>query len=183
MAQTKRTRKKRKFFDVEMPVLGKETQLYGYDTEELNGRIIKYDLTRFLKGKNVILKLRVNSEKEKPEATPEKIEVMKNFLRKMIRKGSDYIEDSVKLKCKDAEVIVKPVLVTRKKVSRAVRKALREKMREEIKNYIKDMETDEIFDEIIKNKLQKPLSLELKKIYPLSLCEIRILEIENIIKK
>ena len=45
--------------------------------------------------------------------------------------------------------------------------------------YVKDKKCEEVFDEIIKNQLQKPLSLKLKKIYPLSLCEIRILEIEK----
>ena len=33
--------------------------------------------------------------------------------------------------------------------------------------------------EIMKNRIQKPLSLKLKKIYPLSLCEIRVFKIEK----
>ena len=35
----------------------------------------------------------------------------------------------------------------------------------------------------MRNKLQKHLSLKFKKIYPLSLCEIRVLEIKTPIKK
>ena len=50
MAQAKR---KQRFFDVEMPILNRETQLYAYEIEELNGRSIKYDLTRLLRGKSV----------------------------------------------------------------------------------------------------------------------------------
>ena len=38
---------------------------------------------------------------------------------------------------------------------------------------------EEIFDDILKGNIQKPLSMKLKKIYPLSLCEIRILKIEK----
>ena len=42
---------------------------------------------------------------------------------------------------------------------------------------------EEIFNDILSNKLQKPLSLVLKKTYPLSLCEIRILEIKRPLEK
>ena len=36
-----------------------------------------------------------------------------------------------------------------------------------------------MFEEILRNKIQKELSLKLKKIYPLSLCEIRVLKVEK----
>jgi len=54
-----KAKKKQKFFDVDMPILSKETQLYGYTIEDFHGKTIKYDLTRFLRGKNMILKLKV----------------------------------------------------------------------------------------------------------------------------
>jgi len=76
----------------------------------------------------------------------------------------------------DFQLKVKPFLITRRKVSRAVRKALREKAKEELTEYFKDKDIDTIFQDLLKNQIQKPLSLKLKKIYPLSLCEIRVLE-------
>ena len=97
----------------------------------------------------------------------------------MIRKGTNYVEDSFSTDCKDARIRIKPFLITRRKVSRAVRKALRNKAREELTNYVKEKNSEEIFNEIIRNQIQKQLSLKLKKIYPLSLCEIRVLEVEN----
>ena len=48
MAQAK---KRKKFFDVKIPILKKETQLYGYELKELEGRNIIYDLTRLLRGR------------------------------------------------------------------------------------------------------------------------------------
>jgi len=60
-----------------------------------------------------------------------------------------------------------------------VGKALREKAREELIKYVKDKESEKLFDEVLKNQIQKPLSLKLKKIYPLSLCEIRVLKVEK----
>ncbi|OGJ12984.1 hypothetical protein A3K82_01005 [Candidatus Pacearchaeota archaeon RBG_19FT_COMBO_34_9] len=173
MAQAKR---KKKFFDVEIPVVNKDTQLQAYEISELEGRFLKYDLTRMLKGKSMMLTLKVRAEKDKATASPKKIVLLPYFLRRMIRKGTNSVEDSFAAECKDAVLKIKPFLITRRKVSRAVRKALRNKAREELVNYVKDKTSYELFDEIIRNQIQKPLSLKLKKIYPLALCEIRVLE-------
>lgn len=170
---------KKRFFDVEMPIINKETQLYGYDTKELEGRIISYDLTRLLKGKNIILKLKVKIEKDTATSEPIEMTLMPYYLRRMIRKGTNYVEDSFSAECKDALLKIKPFLITRKKVSREVRKALREKAKEEIISYIKTKTSEALFSDIMLNKFQKSLSLKLKKIYPLSLCEIRNLKIEK----
>ncbi len=180
MAQAK---KKKKFWDVEMPIINKSTQLYSYTIENLKDRIIKYDLTRILKGKSILLDLKVKIENEKATSTPIKLKLLPCFLRRMIRKGTNYIEDSFSIDCKDAKIKIKPFLITRRKVTRKVRKALREKTKQELEKELKGKESDKIFEDILKNKLQKELSLKLKKIYPLSLCEIRILKIENLLKE
>lgn len=176
MAQTKR---KQRFFDVEMPIIGKETQLYGFDTADLVNRTITYDLTRMLRGKNMIIKLRTKEDAGKITSFPVELIVLPSFTRRMIRKGTNYVEDSFSTDCKNARVSIKPFLITRKKVSREVRKSLREKAKEEISVYLKDKEVETIFDDIIKSKIQKHLSITLKKIYPLSLCEIRMFKVEK----
>lgn len=173
---------KQKFFDVEMPILKKETQLYAFNLDELNGRTITYDLTRFLRGKSVLLSMDVKVEGDKALAYPKEFVVLPYFIRRVFRKGTNYIEDSFYAETKDSRVQIKPFLITRKKVSRAVRNALREKAREELKAYLKSKDTETVFDEIIQGKMQKPLSMRLKKIYPLSLCEIRMFSIQKSIK-
>ena len=104
---------------------------------------------------------------------------MKHSLKNMVRKGTDYIEDSFSAPCKDAQVTIKTLLVARRKISRRVRKALREKAKKELLEEIKNKTGEQIIDDILKNNMQKPLSLKLKKIYPLSLCEIRFFKIEK----
>ncbi|MAG11033.1 hypothetical protein CMI44_01860 [Candidatus Pacearchaeota archaeon] len=172
-------KKKKKFFDIEMPLIKKETQLLAYELAELEGRFIKYDLTRLLRGKSTIIQFLVELKDDKLTTIPRKIQLMPYYLKRMVRKGTNYVEDSFSAECKDAQLRIKPFLVTRRKVTRAVRKALREKAREELKDYIKDKDSEEVFDDILKNRLQRPLSLKLKKIYPLSLCEIKILKVEK----
>lgn len=176
MAQAK---KRKQFFDVEIPLVNRETHLQGYEPSDLNGRIVTYDLTRLLKGKSAMFQMRIKVEDGKITAIPRQIKLMPYFLKRMVRKGTNYVEDSFTTECKDGEVIMKPFLVTRRKVSRKVRKALREKAREELIKYAAEKTKEEIFDDLVKNQLQKPLSLTLKKIYPLSLCEIRILKVKE----
>jgi len=176
MAKAKR---KKRFFDVDMPIIRKETQLQAYELKDLDGRLIKYDLTRILKGKSLLLQLKVKVEGDKATSVPRELKLLPYYLRRMMRKGTNYVEDSFSTNCKNAQIRIKPFLITRRKVSRAVRKTLREQARKELITYVKNKNTEDLFEEILKNQLQKTLSLKLKKIYPLSLCEIRILKVEK----
>ena len=45
-------KRKKRFFDVEIPLIGKTTHLLAFDLEELKDKIITYDLTRLLRGKS-----------------------------------------------------------------------------------------------------------------------------------
>lgn len=174
MAKAKR---KKKFFDVEIPIINRETHLQAYEIQELDGKPIKYDLTRILRGKGILMQLKVKVSGEKATASPIGIRILPYFLRRMMRKGTNYVEDSFETESKNSKVRIKPLLITRRKVSRAVRKALREKAKEELIKYVKEKDYETIFEDILKNTLQKTLSLKLKKIYPLSLCEIRVFKI------
>lgn len=173
-------KKKKRFFDVEIPIVGRETQLIAFDVEELEGKYIKYDLTRILKGKNIILDLKVKVKDNQATANPVELKLIPSYIKRMMRKGTDYVEDSFSVKCKNADLKIKPLLITRRKVSKAVRKSLRENAKKEMEEYIKTKTCEQIFEEILKNRVQKELSIKMKKIYPLSLFEIRSLKAENI---
>lgn len=174
-----KTKKKKKFFEVDLPLISKSTQLQAYEIEDLDGRIITYDLTRILRGKGVMIQFDVKVKEDKAFTLPRQYKLMPYFLRRMVRKGTNYVEDSFSTKCKDCKIRIKPFLITRRKVSRAVRKTLRTKVKEELIKYTKDKTAEDFFKDVLKNSLQKSLSLKLKKIYPLSLCEIRILKVEG----
>jgi ribosomal protein S3AE len=177
--QTKVIVRRRKFLEVEIPVIRSKIELIGNSPEELQGRTIKLDLTRQLKGKSVEAVVKIKLEDKKLIATPEKIKLMPYFIRRMIRKKISYVEDSFLTPSQENMLLIKPFLITRKRVSRAVRKTLRNKCRNYLQDYIAEKTNAELFNEILTNKLQKSLSLYLKKTYPLSLCEIRILEIKR----
>jgi ribosomal protein S3AE len=176
MATAKR---KKRFYTVEMPLIKRQTQLQGYEPKDLENRYIKYDLTRILKGKSMIITFKTKLEGEELLTIPKELKLLPFYLKRMVRRGTNYVEDSFSTECKNAQIRLKPFLVTRKKVSRAVRKALRNKTKEELTEWSKEKTSEELFEDIIKNKIQKELSGKLKKIYPLSLCEIRVIKVEK----
>ena len=176
MAQTKT---KQKFFDVEIPSINKTTQVRAFEIEELKNKYIQYDLTRILRGKGMEIQLKIKIEGDKAIAEPTKTKLLPYYMKKIVRKGTNYVEDSFSTSVQNAQIRIKPFLITRRKVSKAVRRSLRNKCKEELIEYVKEKSTNEIFNDILSNKLQKTLSLKLKKIYPLSACEIRVLKIEK----
>lgn len=170
---------KKKFFEVDIPLTSAKVSIYGYSPEMLEGSVINLDLTKNLRGKNLELKSRVKLEKDKLVGEIMSLELNKQYIRKVIRKGTDYIEDSIPSTCKDAEITIKTFMLTRNKVPRSIRNSLREQAKKYIMTKTKIRDSEELFNEIMTNKLQKELSLKLKKIYPLALCEIRTIKINK----
>lgn len=168
---------KKGFFEVVSGLTATKMQIYAGEIEELDGRTVKLDLSRNLRGKSVDLKLKISVVDGKAEAKPVEMKIVSSHIRKVMRRGIDYVEDSFIVNCRDKKAVIKPFLITRKKVSRAVRKALREMAKKYLQGYVKARTADELFSELLSGKIQKQMSLKLKKIYPLALCEIRIFEI------
>lgn len=170
---------KKKFFEVDIPLLNKKEKAYATSIDELNGRTTKLDLTRILRGKSIEATIKFSVKEGKATGEIKKLSLLSFYIRRMMRKSISYVEDSFSAPSKNNKLRIKPFMITRKKVSRAVRKALRNQGKEFLIEYIKDKDTDEIFSDILSNKLQKALSLKMKKIYPLALCEIRQIFIEK----
>jgi ribosomal protein S3AE len=168
---------KKKFLPVQIPLLNREIELLAHSNEDLDKRFVKIDLTPELKGKNIELRMKVILKEGKPTAEPVEVYLMGSYIRRIMRKGTDYVEDSFALKCKDQNIIVKPFLITRKKVSRKVKAALRDATRNGFAEYAKSKSFDEIILDMVSNRIQREISIKLKKIYPLGVCEIRFLGI------
>ncbi len=171
---------KKKFFSVEVPLIGEQLEVYAFELENLVGRNIKLDMTRLFRGKGVEASFTIDVKDDKAVASPKMMRLLPYFIRRIIRKRISYVEDSIVAKTSDGAVRLKPFLITRRKVSRAVRNGLRIAVNEYLKDYCKDKTNEEIFSDIISSKIQKPMLVRLKKVYPLALCEIRHVEVENI---
>lgn len=170
---------KNKFFEVALPIVNEKVSLLAVSELSLAGKTIKLDLTRRLRGKSVELVFKLIAEDNKIKAKLKKMHILGYFIRRMMRTSINYVEDSFSAESKNAILKIKPFLITRKKVSRVVRNALRIKCREEIINELKERTCEQFFSELIAGTFQKRLSLKLKKIYPLSFCDIRDTFIEK----
>ena len=171
---------KKKFLPVNIPLLNKEIELYANSEGDLPGRTVKLDLTNMLKGKAIELLLLIKEEKKEIIAVPMQAYLPGFYIRRMMRKGIDYVEDSFLVQCKDHRIRIKPFLLTRKRVSRKVLNGLRLKTKEELTEYVKERSFENLILDIMNNKLQKELNPKLRKIYPLGLFEIRFIGIEDL---
>jgi ribosomal protein S3AE len=174
---------KKKFFEIDIPLIENKHEAYATTIEELKGKVIKLDLTRQLKGKSIDIVFNVIVENHKAIAVPKKMTLLPFFIRHILHTGIDYIEDSFKAETAESEVIIKPFMITRKKVSRAVKRAIRNSAKNWLIDYLKTKTDSEAFQEILSNQTQKPLGLKLKKIYPLAICEIRMFEVKKSLGK
>ena len=174
---------KKKFFEIELPLIEEKYEAYAGLLEELNNKIVKVDATRKLRGKNVDLIFKIVVKDNKATAQPKKLVLLPYFIKHMLHTGIDYVEDSFSAETKDSQVMIKPFLITRKKVSRAVRKTLRNSAKNWVIDYLKTKTDEEVFQEILSNQCQKLLGIKLKKVYPLAICEIRIFEIKKPLSK
>lgn len=171
---------KKKFLQVQIPMINKEIELLGTSNENLDNRFVKLDMTPELRGKSIELKLHIKLNEGKPIGKPVEAYLMGSYIRRMMRKGTDYVEDSFQVQCQDHRLRIKPFLITRKRVSRSVRAALRDETKKELIEYTKNKTFENILLDFINNKIQKELNIKLKKIYPLGLCEVRYIGIEDI---
>ena len=172
---------RKKFIDVEIPSIESTIGVLG-TPEELDKKTIKLDLSRKMRGRGIEVVFKIQNSDGKLIAFPKKIQLMKSYIQRMMRKRTNYVEDSFITPCKDARAIVKPFLITRKKVSRAVRKNLRNTAREFLVKYLEDKNYLDICDEILSGELQKTMLPKLKKVYPMSFSDIRIFETKELEK-
>jgi len=170
---------RKRYINVAIPMLDQETRVLG-TPENLNGKTIKLDLTRRLRGKGLTITFHLFNQDGKMVAIPKSLELVKSYTRRMMRKRVDYVEDSFTARCADIKATVKPLLITRKRVSRAVRRNLRNTTKEFLLEYLKEKDYNDICNELIDGILQKAMLPKLKKVYPLSFCDIRIFETKEI---
>ena len=153
----------------------------GEKPEDLMGRVIEANLgeiIRDMKRQNVKLLFKVNEIKDgKVKADVIGYEIMPGYLRRAVRKNKNEMDDSFLCKTKDGIMLrVKPLMMTRTRTNKALLSVIRKKGREIITNEMANVTYYEAINYIVSYNLQKLLREKIKKIHPLSVCEIRVME-------
>lgn len=168
---------KKRFFDVELDILNTTVQLYAMRAEELENRTVNYDLTKMLKGKNCEASFLIKKKDDRIIGEMFSFKISPSFMRRVIGHGTSIVEDSFIVKTQDKDMRIKPFMITRKRVHRSVRNALRKECRKNIEKFVSENTSEKVFDAVVSSVLQRGLSKKLKKIYPLAVCELRVVEL------
>jgi len=137
---------------------------------------------------NVILKLKITGVKDNNLKTELLgLELQAASVKRFVRKGKTKIEDSFLSTTKDGKKIrVKPLLVTRFKASGGVSNSLIKKVKEFLLKELPTRTLEETVKELLTRQFQKNISNALKSTYPVSISELRsiqIIESETVSKK
>lgn len=154
----------------------------GEPTEAL-GKVLKINLADLLgdiKKQNILINFQATKiQDQRVVCDTIGYELALSYVKRVIKRAKSKIEDSFLAYTKDeVKVRLKPVILTRSKVKGSILTVLRHKSRDYFINNLKKYSYDEVFNNIISGGMQKGLKDELKKIYPISLVELRILKKE-----
>jgi small subunit ribosomal protein S3Ae len=101
-------------------------------------------------------------------------------IKRLVRRRITRVDDSILVRSKDKKLVrIKPLLLTRGKVSRAVEQNMRAKLRQELIKSVSNTEFETLFNLILKYQLQRELRDRLSKVYPIKNLEIRVLKEEK----
>ena len=188
MAETKAIiKKKKKWYRINASKEFKNSFIGESLSDELNNLIGKtinvnlINLTNDPKKQNFKIKFKINEVKN-DEAFTEFVSyyAMSTYVKRMIRPGKSKVEDSFNIKSKsNKDFVVKTFLTARSKISNSIKTNLRMKSREFLGNYLREKDIGEILNNLLNGSLQKDLKSVLNKIYPLTMCQIRVFEVNS----
>lgn len=187
MVEVIRKERKKKFYQIIAPNIFNEEELGEiplYDLNDAIGRTLTLNLmalTNDPKKQNTTISFRINAvDGQRAKTEVISYNIIPSSIRRMIKRGKIIINDSIVVKTKDDKLIrIKSFLVTIALARSSALKGLKKNLRSILTKDIAGMDYDALLKELISHRLQTDLREQLKKIYPLAVCEIRAIEIEK----
>ncbi len=147
----------------------------------LIGRVIVLPLSEFtgnFRDFKVKVKLKIKDVKG-TEAHTEYVgqEMLRDQILRTIRRWSSRVDsiDDIKLK-DDSRFRIKSLTVTRRRVNTSVKGDIRHAVSSGIKDYVAARATEQMVEDINSSKMQKIISSNVKKIYPVRTVEVRMIQ-------
>jgi ribosomal protein S3AE len=156
--------------------------------EQIVGRVISVNLmniTGNIKKQNINVKFKITGIRDNKYGITEIVsyELMPAFIKRIVRRGRDKIDDSFIVKTADGKYVrVKPVLITAANTSQQIIARLRRSVKYFVAKGASEKNYAEFVYDIILGKFQMELNTFLKKEYPLRVCDIRTFERVETIK-
>ncbi|MCD4666215.1 hypothetical protein K8R47_00195 [archaeon] len=153
----------------------------AFEDSALMGRQITANLsvlTNDIKTQNVKLSFKVNKV-DNGKAYTEVIgyKMVPAFIKRIVRTQRSKLDDSFKIKTQDGvKIILKPVIVTRNKTNKKILTSLRKSSRNSFQKLFEKLKYEDFVKDLIYHKTQKDMKHSLKKVYPVSAFEIKIMK-------
>src|SRR3989344_10899 len=154
------------------------------EPEAIVGRTIAVNmmnLVRDIKRQNFNVVFQVEKvQGEMAYCVVKNIAMIPSTIRRMIRAGKKRIDDSFIVATKDkVPVRLKPLMVTTGMANHSVETALRKRAEEFSKSVAAQMSYEDLLGNVAYGKFQREMREAVQKIYPLKICEIRMLQREK----
>ena len=151
------------------------------DPKSLIGRTIKFslmNLTREIKHQNIKIIFSINSVNENNALTEiVGYELVPSFIKRITRTGREKIDNVNTYETKNnIKLVLKLLIMTKSKTKRSILSNLRHKSKEFLTAKIQKQDYSELITSLITYTLQKELKSTLSKIYPVAVCDIRVLK-------
>jgi len=107
--------------------------------------------------------------------------VMRDYISRMIRHYVSRIDTIQKLKTKDEkDIIIKTITITNKRIKRSVDESLRKFIEAEMKKHVESNKLDDLIKMFIDDTIKNSILNEGTKIYPLRFFEVRKVVYKNL---
>ncbi|MCF7872538.1 hypothetical protein K9L97_05905 [Candidatus Woesearchaeota archaeon] len=158
-------------------------ETYSYDKEKIEGKTLKLNLSTLtgnIKKQNIDVKFKVTAFAEnKATTTITGVELTNSYIKRLVRRGRDKIDDSFSTMTKDKKIVrIKPLITTMNRTGNSVNSKIRLEARKLIGHYIKGKTYEEFFSDTLGFRFQKEIKETLSKIYPVKTFEIRRTHLE-----
>lgn len=178
---------KKKWIEILAPSLLNEQvvgEAYTIESKSLIGKILTINLmtiTNDIKKQNISVKLKI------AKTTPDKAftefvgyRIVPSSIRRLVRRGKTRIDYVMVCKPKGGKNIrLKLFIITNSLTHNSVATRIRRTAAYLLKEYISKTSYEVLVKDLITHKIQNHLRENLRKIYPVRICEIRALEIEK----
>jgi len=177
--------KKKRWYSVKAPkVLNNVAvgETPSADPGLLEGRVLSMNLSnvvRNIKKNNLVVKFKIIEIKGNECVTDfVGYEIVPAHVKRLVKRSKCRIDDSFVVESKDKKSVrVKPLLLTRDKTCNSVLSSLRKTAKEHLTKKLASMDYNEFLNKLLVGDIQRELKGNLKKVYPLSIVEIRALKL------
>ncbi|MFC1768490.1 hypothetical protein ACFLZX_01875 [Nanoarchaeota archaeon] len=153
-----------------------------YDPNDMIGKTMKTNLmtlTNDMKKQNTIISFKVDRvEGNKGKTSIVGYSLVPSSVKRLVRRNRDKIDLSFVCKTSDGVLVrIKPLIITKANAKGSVLNKMRQTCVQECTNHISKITYDRLVDQLLARKLLEGLFGQLKKLYPLKLCDIRVMKV------